>query len=77
MIDMGLVVLQNPTDFEKVQILCSEDCPASSDDTYPAIIIKEEVLSEAEEKKFPVPTTFVGIKDDEPEVSCVSVSNVD
>jgi hypothetical protein len=71
MVDMGLVVLQNPTNSEKV--LCSEECPASSDDTYPAIIIKEEVLSDAVEEKYPVPTTFVGIKG-EPEVSCVSVS---
>jgi hypothetical protein len=70
MIDMGLVVLQNPTDFGKVQGLCSEECPASSD-TCPAISIKDEILSDTEEK-YPDPITFVGIKD-EPEVSCVSV----
>jgi hypothetical protein len=68
-----LVVLQKPTDFEKVQGLCSEECPASSDDSHPAISIKDEVLSQAKEEKYPVPVTFVGIKG-EPEVSCVSVS---
>jgi hypothetical protein len=71
MIDMGLVVLQNPTDFGKVQGLCSEECPASSD-TCPAISIKDEALSDAEEK-YPDPISLLRIND-EPEVSCVSVS---
>jgi hypothetical protein len=70
MIDMGCFVLQNPTDFEMVHGLCAEECPASSDDSYPAICIKDEVLSDAEEEKYPVPITFVEIKG-EPEVSCV------
>jgi hypothetical protein len=69
---MGLIVLQNPTDFEMVPGLCAEKCPASSDDTYPAISIKDEVLSDAEEEKYPVPITFVKIKA-EPEVSWVCV----
>jgi hypothetical protein len=73
MIDMGLAVLQNPTDFENVQGLCTEKFPASSDYTYPAIRIKDEVLPDAEEEKYPVPVTFVEIKG-EPEVSCLSVS---
>jgi hypothetical protein len=57
-----------------VQGLCSEECPAYSDDTCPAIRIKHEVLSDAEEEEeFLAPMAFVGIKG-EPEVSCVSVT---
>jgi hypothetical protein len=70
---MTLSALQNPTDFENIQSLHSEMCPASSHDAYPAISIKAEVLSDAEEEEDPVPITFVGVKA-EPEVSCVSVS---
>jgi hypothetical protein len=73
MIDMGCFVLQNPTDFEMIPGMCAEECPASSDDSHPAISIKDEVLSDAEEEKYPVPVAFVGIKG-EPEVSYVSVS---
>ncbi|XP_023713767.1 uncharacterized protein LOC111867818 isoform X2 [Cryptotermes secundus] len=51
----------NPTDLQKVQGLHSEICPASSQDAYPAIRIKAEVFSDAEEE-VPVPLTFVGIK---------------
>jgi uncharacterized Zn-finger protein len=47
--------------------------PASSQDAYQAISVKAEILSDAEEKEFPHPITFLGIKT-EPEVSCVSVS---
>jgi hypothetical protein len=67
-----LVVLQNPPDLEKVRGLHSEICPASSHDAYPAVRIKAEVLSDAEEEEYPVPLTFVEIKA-EPEVSCGSV----
>jgi hypothetical protein len=67
----ALFVLQNPTDLEKVQGLPSEICPASSHDAYPAVSIKAEIFSDAEEEEYPVPLTFVGIKV-EPEVSCVS-----
>jgi hypothetical protein len=70
---MTLFVLQNPTDFEKMRGLHSEIYPVSSQDAYPAISIKAEKLSEAEEGEGPVPTTFPGIKA-EPEVSSVSVS---
>jgi hypothetical protein len=69
---VALVVLQNLTDSENVQSLCTEMCPASSHDAYQAINIKAEVLSDAEEED-PHAKTFPGIKA-EPEVSCVSVS---
>jgi hypothetical protein len=59
---------------EKVRSLHSEIPPASHD-TYPAVSIKAEVFSDAEEEECPVPLTFVGIKA-EPEVSYVSVSTV-
>jgi hypothetical protein len=76
-----LVVLQNPTDSENVQGLCSEICPASSHAAYEAVSIKAEVLSDikaeelsdAEEEDYPVPVTLPGIKT-EPEVSRVSMS---
>jgi hypothetical protein len=48
-------------------------CPVSSHDAYPAVLVKAEVLSDAEEEEDCAPLTFVGIKA-EPEVSCVSVS---
>jgi hypothetical protein len=48
----------------------SEICPASSHDAYPALSIKAEVFSDAEEEEYPVPLTYVGIKA-EPAVSCV------
>jgi hypothetical protein len=73
MIDMALVVLQNPADSEKLQGPCGEMSPGSSQDAYEAISVKSEVLSDAEEEEHPFPLTFVGIKA-EPEVSCVSVS---
>jgi hypothetical protein len=60
-------------DLEKVRSLHSEICPASSHNTYPAVSIKAEVFSDAEEEEYPEPLTFVGIEA-EPEVSCVSVS---
>jgi hypothetical protein len=69
---IAFVVLQNLTDSEKVLSPCSEICPASSHDAYPAVSIKAEVFSDAEEEEDPVPLTCVGIKT-EPEVSCVSV----
>jgi hypothetical protein len=56
----------------KVRALHSEVCPASSRDAYPAVSIKAEVFSDAEEEEYPVPLTFVGIKA-EPEVSYVSM----
>jgi hypothetical protein len=67
-----LVVLQNPTDSENAQSLCTETCPASSHDAYQAITIKAEVLSAVEEED-PLAVPFPEIKA-EPEVSCVSVS---
>jgi hypothetical protein len=67
-----LVVLQNPPNFEKVRGPHSEICPASSHDAYPAVSIKAEEFSDAEEEEYPVPLTFVAIKA-EPEVSCGSV----
>ncbi|XP_033609236.1 gastrula zinc finger protein XlCGF49.1-like, partial [Cryptotermes secundus] len=57
----------NPTDLEKVRGLCSEMCPASSHDTYPAFSIKAEVFSDAEVEEYPVPLTFAGIEA-EPEI---------
>jgi hypothetical protein len=66
-----LVVLQDLVNLEKVRGLCSEICPTSSHDTYQAIIIKDEVFSDAEEE-YSIPITFPGMKV-EPEVSCVSV----
>jgi hypothetical protein len=69
---MALFVLQKPADIDKVRGLCSEICPASPHDAYPAVSIKAEVFSDAEEEKCRVPLTFVGVKG-EPEVSCVSV----
>jgi hypothetical protein len=65
--------LQNPKDSENILGLHSEIYPFSSHDAYPAISIKTEELSGAEEEEGPVPITFPGIKA-EPEVSCVSVS---
>jgi hypothetical protein len=65
-------VLQNSGDLDTVRGLRSEICPASHD-AYPAVIMKTEVPSDAEEEECPLPLTFVGIKA-EPEVSCVSTS---
>ncbi|XP_033607406.1 zinc finger protein 782-like [Cryptotermes secundus] len=58
---------KNPTDSEKLQGPCSEMSPASSQDSYQAISVKAEVLSDAEEEESPVPLTFVEIKA-EPEI---------
>jgi hypothetical protein len=69
---MALFVLQNPADFDKVRGLRSEVRPATSHDTYPAVSIKDEVFSDAEEEEYCVPLTFVGIKA-KPEVSCGSL----
>jgi hypothetical protein len=71
MIDMALVVSQNPTNSENVRDLCTEICSAPSHDAYQAISIKAEVLSDGEEEEYPVPVIYPGIKA-EPEVSCVS-----
>jgi hypothetical protein len=68
-----LSVLQDLADLEKIRGQCSEVCPASSHDTYQAISIKAEVLSDAEEEEDSFPVTYLGIMA-EPEVSCVSVS---
>jgi hypothetical protein len=73
MIDMVLVVLQNPTDSENIQDLCTEICPAPSHDAYQAVSIKTEVLSDVEEEEDPVSMALSGIKA-EPQVSCVSSS---
>jgi hypothetical protein len=76
MIDTTLVVLQDLIDSDKLQGLCSEMSPASSQDAYEATRVKAEVLSDAEEEEHPVPLTFAGIKT-EPEVSCLSESVLD
>jgi hypothetical protein len=73
MIDAALVVLQNPTDSEKVQGPCSEISSASSREAYQAIATEAEEVSAAEEEEGPIPITFPGIKV-ESEVSCLSVS---
>jgi hypothetical protein len=65
---VALVVLQNLTDSENVQSLCTEMCPASSHDAYQAINIKAEVLSDLEEEEDPHAVPFPVIKA-EPEVS--------
>jgi hypothetical protein len=70
---MALFVLQNHADFDELQGLHSEICPVSSHDAYPAISIKADVFSDAEEEESPLPLTFVGIKA-EPEVSCLHVT---
>jgi hypothetical protein len=67
-----LIVLQDPADFEKVQSLCSEICPASSHDAYQAISIQAEILPYAEEEEYPVPITLPRIKAKR-KVSCVHV----
>jgi hypothetical protein len=64
-----LVVLQNPTDSENVQGPCTEICPVSSHDTYQAINIKAEVLSDVEEEEDPLAKTFPGGIKAEREVS--------
>jgi hypothetical protein len=64
-----LVVLQNPTDSENVRGLCTEICPKSSHNTYQAINIKAEVLSDVEEEEDPLAKTFPGGIKAEPEVS--------
>jgi hypothetical protein len=73
MIHTALVVLQNLTGSKKERVLHSEMSPASSQDTYQAISVKAEVLSDAEAEENPDPITFPGIIA-EPEVSCVSMS---
>jgi hypothetical protein len=67
-----LLILQNLADLEEVRGRCSEICPASSHDAYPAVSIKAEVFSDAEEEECPLPLTFSKIKAT-PEVSCGSV----
>lgn len=69
---MALVVLQNLMSLTKKRGLHSEMSHASSQDTYQAISVKAEVLSDAEAEEDPDPVPFPGIIA-EPEVSCVSV----
>jgi hypothetical protein len=73
MIDAALVVLQNLADSEKKRSLCSKISPESPQDSYQAISVKAEVLSDAEAEEVPLVITFPGITA-ETQVSCVSVS---
>jgi hypothetical protein len=72
MIHTALVVLQNLTGSKKKRDLHSEMSGASSQDTYQAISVKYEVLSDAEAEEDPHPIKFPGTII-EPKVSCVSV----
>jgi hypothetical protein len=73
MIDAALVVLQNITNSEREQSLCSEMSPATSNEACQVFSIQAEVLSDAEPEEDPDPIAYLGIKA-EPEVSCVSVT---
>jgi hypothetical protein len=70
---MALVVLQNLTGSKKEGCLHSEMSRISSQDTYQAISVKAEVLSDAEAEEDPDTVTFPELVA-ESEVSCVSVS---
>jgi hypothetical protein len=74
MIDTEFLVLQNLTDSEREQNLCSEILPSASQGAHQATSIKAELLSDAEAEEDPLAITFAGGIKAEPEVSCVSMS---